>query len=78
MVHVNAICFSNSAPHLTHTDRPVYVLALCLKERDIGFFHFLMRGVAVLIKNVFSLIIENTNLRVVREPVFKKPEDEEF
>ena len=54
------------------------MLALCLKERDIGFFHFLMRGVAVLIRNVFSLIIENTNLRVVRESVFKKPEDEEF
>ena len=37
-----------------------------------------MRGVAVLIRNVSSLIIENTNLRLVREPVFKKPEDAEF
>ena len=78
MVHVNAICFSNSAPHLTQTDRPLKVLALCLKERDIGFFLFLKRRVAVLVRNVFSLIIENTNLRVVREPVLKKPEDEEF
>ena len=40
VVQLNAICFSNSATHLTQTDRCLKVLAFCLKERDLGFFLF--------------------------------------
>lgn len=34
-------------------DRHLKVFALCLTERDIAFFFFLMRGVLVLIRGLF-------------------------